>query len=169
MAQLNYHEGVPDVTPREQAPDDYQREQATPEEFGGLIAQGAEKAGAGALGTAKFFGQVAADNASNEFQDRATKVLYGDPNKQTIGPDGQPQPDLGYLGLKGRAALDARPQVEKQFDDLTKEIRTGLQTPDQQLQFDDFTRRYRNILTESIGRHADEQANQWYGQVNAST
>lgn len=169
MAQVPYQDGVPDVAPRDAVPDDYQHEQANPAEFGGLIAQGAQRAGAGALGAAKFFGQVAADNASNEFQDRATKVLYGDPSKTTIGPDGQPQQDLGYLGLKGRAALDARPQVEKQFDDLTKEIRTGLQTPEQQLQFDDFTRRYRNVSTESIGRHADEQANQWYGQVNNAT
>ena len=169
MAQVQYSEGVPDVAPRTEAPEDYQREQANPAEFGGLVAQGAEKAGAGALGAAKFFGQVAADNASNEFQDRVTKLLHGDPNKQTIGPDGQPQQDLGYLGLKGRAALDARPAVEKQMDDLTNDIRQGLQTPDQQLQFDDFTRRYRTYISGDIGTHADQQANQWYGQVNGAT
>jgi hypothetical protein len=169
MAQVPYGDGVPDVAPRTEAPDDYQREQANPAEFGGLIAQGAEKAGAGALQAGKFFGEAVADGGSNDYQSYATNVVYGDPNKTVIGPDGKPQQDTGFMGLRGRAALDARPQITQQLDDRLKEIRSTLQTPDQQLQFDNFTRRYRSLIDGEIGRHAEEESFKWMGDLNQST
>lgn len=169
MAQVPYSEGVPSALPETRLPDDYQHIQARPEEFGGLIARGEQQLGAGASQAAKFFGEAAADNASNQFQERATKLLYGDPNKQISGPDGKPQQDTGYFGLKGRSALDARPGLNENLDGLTKDIRDGLQTPEQQLQFDNFTRRYRTLIASEVGRHADQQSNVWYGEVNKTT
>ena len=156
------------VAPRGATPDDTLHVRASPDEFGGQIAQGLERAGQGATKAATFFGQVAADNASNDFQESVGKILYGDPNKQIIGPDGQPQQDTGYLGLRGRAALDARPDVEKQIDQLLKDTRSKLDTPEQQLQFDNFSRRYRSYVVGDVGRHADQQANTWYAEVNKS-
>lgn len=168
--QVNYNEGVADVTPQATTPNDYQSSAAaTPAAFGGQLAEGAQKLGQGAITSAQFFGRVAADDASNQFQDFATKLLHGDPNKMVAGPDGQQVPDTGYLGLRGRAALDQRPEVEQQMDDKLKELRANLQSPEQQLEFDNFTRRYRSMMSERIGSHADGQATTWYNSVNTST
>lgn len=166
MANVNYSEGVTEVAPKEESPGDYQSPRgADIEAFGGGTAQALEKLGQGALTSSKFFGKVAADNASNDYQDFATKLLHGDPNK--TGPDGMP--DTGYLGLKGRAALDARPDVQKQLDDKAKEIGTTLQTPEQQQDFENFSRRYRTGAVEKIGSHADTQASTWYQGVNTAS
>lgn len=126
-----------------------------------------QELGAGAAKAGQFFGAVAADNAFNGYQSAATKLLYGDPNK--VGPDGQAGTDTGYFGLKGAAALNARPQVEQQLDQLLTETRAGLQTPEQQSQFDNYSRRYRTQISGQIGSHADTQANTWYAKVNTDS
>lgn len=170
MAQTEYSGGVAEVAPAPEAPAPFQSGRgATAEAFGGGTAQGLEKLGQGMLTSSKFFGKVAADNASNDFQDFATKLLHGDPSKSTMGPDGQPVPDTGYLGLKGRAALDARPDVQKSIDQKIKEIRESLSTPEQQLEFDNFSRRYRTGVVERVGGHATQQASSWYTDVNTAT
>lgn len=99
----------------------------------------------------------------------ASNLMYGDPTKTVPGPDGTPVPDTGYLGLKGAAALNARPQVEQQLDTLIQGARGNLTTPEQQLQFDSFTRRYRTTLSEQIGSHSDQAATDWYGKVNTDS
>jgi soluble lytic murein transglycosylase-like protein len=169
MPQPAYNEGIASVTPDATPPNDYQSIHSDPGSFGGQIAEGEEKLGAGATKAGTFFGQVAADNASNDFQDFATKLLHGDPNKQVPGPDGQMVPDTGYLGLRGRAALDARPQVSQAIDDQLKATRETLTTPEQQLQFDNFSKRYRSMVDERVGTHADGQATTWYQSVNTAT
>lgn len=168
MANVPY-DPTPDTGARTTAPDDQQRIQTDPGQFGAAIGQGLQGAGAGMTKAASFFGQVAADDATNNFQDFATKLLHGDPNKQVPGPDGAMQPDTGYMGLKGRAALDARPGLEQQLTDKEKEIRGNLQSPEQQLQFDSYTRRYRAGVAEKVGSYADSQATSWYGSVNKAT
>ncbi len=168
MAQVPYNEGVPDVNPAS-APDTTQRIQTNPAQFGGAVAQGLEKLGAGALQAGKVFGQVAADDTWNNTQDRITKILHGDPDQTVIGPEGTPQPDVGFLGRKGRAALDAWPGVQRQIDDVIKEGRGKLTTTEQQLQFDQISRRYRSYVAGQIGTHADREANVWYANVNNST
>lgn len=160
---------TPSVAPDATPPQDSQHIEANPSAFGAAIAQGVEKFGQGAQTAGKFFGQVAADNASNTYQEYATKVLHGDPNKQVPGPDGTMGPDTGYLGLRGQAALDARPQVSKQLDDYLKQTRETLTTPEQQLQFDNFSRRYRAGVEEKVGSHADDQAKTWYQSVNTAS
>jgi muramidase (phage lysozyme) len=168
MAQVPYNP-VAEVAPDVRSPDDYLRVQSSPDMFGGLLARGLEQAGAGASKASQFFGQVAADDASNNFQDFANKLLHGDPSKTITGPDGQPQQDTGYLGLKGRAALDARPGVESQLDEYLKSTRSGLTSAEQQLQFDNFSRRYRSYVAGQIGTHADDQSQLWFQQVNKSS
>ena len=158
MAQVPYS-GVPDEAPQTDVPNDYQDVRPT-------AAEGLASFGEGATKTASFFGQVAADNAFNDFQSGVTKILNGDPSKTVQGPNGEPLPDTGYLGLKGRAALDARPQIEKQIDDLLNQTRSGLQTPEQLAQFETYSRRYRTYASEQVGSHADQQATTWYTSVN---
>jgi len=170
MAQNEYTEGVPTVSPSTEGGASYQSGRgADAEAFGAGLAHGGEQLGQGMVTAGKFFGKVAADDASNQFQDFASKLLHGDPNRMSKGPDGTDVPDTGYLGLKGRAALDQRPAVQKQIDDRIKELRSGLQTPEQQLEFDNFSRRYRTGVVERVGNHADQQSTGWYASVNTAT
>jgi hypothetical protein len=170
MPTVPYDDGVASVAPEASTPNDYlSSSAATPAAFGGQLAEGAQKLGQGAVTSAQFFNRVAADSAANDFQDFSTKLLHGDPNKMVTGPDGQQTPDTGYLGLRGRAALDQRPAVERALDDKIKELRGNLSSPDQQLEFDNFTRRYRSMTVERIGSHADGQATTWYTGVNTTT
>ncbi len=169
MAQVPSDAGIPDVAPDAAPPDRYQRIDASPNKFGAQIGQGLEQLGSGAKTAGEFFGKVAADDATNQYVDFETKLLHGDPNKQTQGPDGQPQPDTGYMSLQGDAALRARPDVESQLDAKLKELRGGLTTPEQQLEFDTLSRRYRAAASERIGTHADTQSKTWYQSVNNSS
>src|SRR6201996_3822992 len=109
-------DGVASVAPASTTPDDYEHITANPEAFGGGVAQGLSALGAGAKTAADFYQHAASDDASNQFQDFATKLLHGDPSKPmtgpdgmlVMGPDGKPMPDTGYLGTRGRTAMDQR-------------------------------------------------------------
>ncbi len=169
MAQVPYSEGVQSVEPRGAPPDDYQHIQATPEMFGGQIATGLQKLGAGETTAAKFFGHVAANDVWNDAADQATKLLHGDPSKTVQGPDGKPMQDTGYFGLEGRAQLQARPAVEQQLDEIIKNARGKLQTPDQELEFDTISRRYRQYWAGDVGTAADKAAKSYYAQVANQT
>ena len=118
MAQVPYSEGVASVAPETRLPNDYQQIHADPSSFGGAIGQGLEKAGNAVTKTGEFFGQVAADNASNEYQANVDKILHGDPNAR----DENGQPVQGFLQLKGKAATDAWPGVAKQLEDERKRM-----------------------------------------------
>lgn len=167
MARVLDSEGIQSVLPSQEGPVPYQRIDAPAAAFGAQEARGLENLGHAGMEVSKYFNDVAADNATNEFQSRADRLVRGDPTKTITGPDGQPAPDLGYLGTQGRAALDARPQLDKQIDELAKETAGGLQTPDQRVRFDSFVNRYRGqYLSGVITTHADRQAQAWYKQVD---
>jgi hypothetical protein len=153
---------VPEATPQIQAPDDYQRINANPAQFGGLVVEGEEKLGQGIGVAGKFFSQVAADDATNQYMEGTHKILYGTGQKDPVTGE----VDTGYYGKKGRAALDARPQVEAQLAALQKNIRGGLQTPEQELQFDGNTRRIQYYVGSEMGRFADQQTDAYAADVN---
>ncbi len=175
MAEVPYRP-YPTVSPAATPPDDYQRIPATAEAFGAGKAQAKEyvgqslaRAGAALTKTSQFFGEVAADNATNSYQEFIDKILHGDPDKTTIGEDGQPVPDQGFLGLKGKAAIDAWPDVQKQLEAERKRLLSTLTTTDQQVKFDTVSRRYHSMAMNDVGSHADQQYNAWYQEVeNAS-
>lgn len=168
MAQS--YTGLPEVSPSVDGGGSYQTSHgADSEAFGGGIAQGIEAVGQGLSTGLQFFGKVAADDASNQFQDFASKLLHGDPSKMVAGPDGSQVPDTGYLGTRGRAALDQRPGIDKALKDKIAELRKGLSTPEQQLEFDNFSKRYRTGVIERVGNHADQQSASWYTSVNTAT
>lgn len=170
MAQSEYTEGVPTVAPSLEGRASYQTGRgADIDAFGGGIAQAGERFGEGLKTGMQFFNKVAADDASNRFQDFASKLLHGDPSKMVAGPDGTQVPETGYLGTKGRAALDARPGVDKALNDKIKELRSELQTPEQQAEFDNFSRRYRTGVIERVGNHADRESSSWYTSVNVAS
>lgn len=168
MAQVPYS-GIPEAQAEVRGPDVTQRIPVTADAFGSTVGKGLEELGAGATKASEFFGQVAADDAFNTFQDRANRILYGDPNQTTAGSDGQPQRDMGFLGTKGREALDRWQGTEKSIDDAMRQVRDGLQTPEQQHLFDQYSRRYRSYTRAQIGRHADTQTNTYYSNVNTAS
>lgn len=169
MAQIDPNVGIPTVAPDAAPSDRSQHIRVSADQFGAQVGQGLEKLGAGATTAGKFFGQVAADDAGNQYQDFATKLIHGDPTQQTLGPDGTMQPDLGYMGLRGEAALRARPEVERKLDEKMKELRSNLTTLDQQLNFDTFSNRFKAGISSKVGSYADEQAKTYYKSVNDST
>jgi hypothetical protein len=173
------YSGVPDQEPSLEAPNDLQHEQATPASFGGEVAQGLEAAGQGAFKAADFYGQVAANQATNNYLDERDKVLYGDPSKGAAtdpitgqpltAPDGGAVYNGGYFGLRGQAALEARPQVAEQLDEIAKDQAEGLQTPMARQQFEVASRRYRAQALEQVGSHADNEEKTWAKSVNQTT
>jgi hypothetical protein len=179
MAKIEDTAGSQSVLPETRLPDDYRRVQADPEQFGGLIARGIEQEaagkrqlgqgeaelGRGELDLGRTFGKVAANDAFNQANEQAQKILHGDPNKK----DASGNPDVGYLGLTGRAALMARPAVEQQLDQLISNARDGMTTIDQQLEFDTISRKYRAQWTGEIGSHADAGAKNYFTEVNHAT
>lgn len=173
MAQVPYADGVASTSPETQVPNDYQRVDTSPAMFGGSIAQGEQQLGAGASKMAQFYGQVAADDATNNYQESQNKILHGDPNgvqkdadgNPMMGPDGKPLPDGGFFALKGEQQMRARAGVEKQLDDLVTQQRQGLSTPDSQLLFDQYSRRIRSYATQQIGDSASKQVDVWADNV----
>src|SRR5579863_2013788 len=165
MARVPYT-GVPEAQAQPTAPEDYQHIDAQPAAFGGEVAQGMQKAGEGALTAARFYEQAAADNGTNNAMQQVTNVLYGDPSKTTMGPDGKPVPDTGYFGLRGSDAMAQRGAIAQHIDDIIAENRESLQTPRSRQQFDVDTRRLRAQWQAEMGRHADEQAKVWGADTN---
>jgi len=148
MAQTNFNEGVPDTSAQVQAPDDYQRINATPAQFGGLIAQGEQQLGAGATQASKFYGQVAANDGNVGYMNAVNKILHGDPNVEG---------DTGYMGLTGADALKQRPIVEQQIEQLRQQTRENMPTLESQLNFDEYSRHFQSITSGQVGEQADRQ------------
>lgn len=156
MAQIPY-QGAPGVLPRAQAPEDYQRIPTTPGEFGGALAQGEQKLGQGATVASEKFGEIAAEDISNKWASAAEGLIYGTGQKDPVTGE----VDTGLMGKRGQAALDATPGVLAQLDQLRTQYSGALGTPDQQALFDRFTRYQEYRIRADVGRHADQQAQEW--------
>lgn len=180
MAEVPYS-GVPSVAPDSRPPEDYQRIDAKPEQFGAAIGrglqglgQGVANAGENVFDISKFQGKVNTDDQVNHFVTTHNDRLYGNPNKPATGADGQPllgadgkpQPDTGYMGLEGRAALDQRAGLLKQLEEDRKAGLANLNSPQEKLEYDAQTRRMLNETEAKIGAHADAQWKNWAGGVN---
>lgn len=156
---------TPEVAARDTAPNDLQRITASPAAFGAGIAEGAEALGQGLMKSEQFYNQVASDQATNQYRHDADKILYGDPNGS--GPDGQP--DTGYFGKSGAAAMSARPDVTQRLDELAQEHGSSLSTPESRRQFDNQTRQYRFRYDAMISQHASREQKTWTLSTNDNT
>ena len=176
MAQVPYAGDGPQLSPDSRAPDDYERLDVNPNQFGASVGTGLEQLGAGVQKAQQFYGQVSVDDQVNKVMSAADVIRRGDPNgvqrdasgQPVLGPDGKPQPDTGFLGLRGEAAMQARPSVEAQIDQTIAAARTNLSSPEQQLQFDTQTRRMRSAWANEIGQHALQQNQTWAVGVASS-
>lgn len=165
MAEVSDTAGLPTVLPQTSAPQDYQNISTNPDQFGAGIARGVGQLAQGASTALHFYGQVAANNATNQLQEFNNTLLNGDPSKQVKGPDGTMQPDTGFLGQRGASAMTAAPMVLNALDEKTKAIRSTLTTPEAQLQFDEDSRRYRFQWQAQIATHARAQQDVWAESV----
>lgn len=169
MAQIPYSEGVAQVDPTASPPGDYLNINANANQFGGSIGQGLQAVGQGVEKQANFYDQAATDDAFNNAVDRINKRMNGDPSVIVKGPDGQDMPDLGFMGLKGRAAMDERPLVEEDISKIINETKGSLSSQEQVQKFESAMRRYRVSSMEKVDTHTLRQADSWYVDVNKST
>jgi hypothetical protein len=160
---------VPQVAPSTSVPDDYQHIDARPEAFGAGLAEGAQAMGQGLIDTSKFYGRVAADNATNNTLKQVGDILHGQPGKTILGADGKPTPDTGFLGLRGADAMNAWGDTQTAIDQAIAENRKGLKTPQAQYQYDVDTRKHRAEWLRQIGGHADEQQRFWAEGTNLTS
>ncbi len=125
--------------------------------FGGQVAQATENLGTQVAAVGRHWGEIAANDMVSQYQEEVGKIVNGDPQKTVTLPDGTVQSDLGYLGTRGRAALDQRKAVDTKLEELQKAYLGKLITAEQRTLFDTSSRRYRTIIDGTIGRHADQQ------------
>lgn len=175
MAEVPYNGGVPTVSPDASAPNDYIKVNATPESFGAAIGRGLEKAGSGLTAASEnafklndFYDKIAVDDQINKLIDNSNKIRRGDPSRTVVGPDGQPQPDVGYLGTTGRTALDQREPTMKALDDAIEAGKKNLTSDQQRLAYETQSRRMRAQWTDQIGAHSDTQFKTWAATVNSA-
>lgn len=176
MATVPDTSGLPTVAPQVSAPDNFQHVQASPDAFGGIVAEGEQHLAAGlqqasdnTLDALKFYDQIATDDAKNKYNSRRQAVLYGDPNKTVIGPDGKSVPDTGYFGKVGSDAMAARPQVMATLDSIGREESAGLHTQASRRDFDDYLQTSNLAVGDDVGRHAAQQQLVWARKVNQDT
>ena len=117
-----------------------------------------QKLGSDVTGAGVFYAGVAANDATNKWQQRATQILYGTGQP---GPDGKP--DRGFYGLTGEDAMRAMPLVQEQISSLRDEIGEDL-PPISKNDYDSYTRRMQSYLYGEIGRHYEGQF-QVYGDT----
>ena len=123
---------------------------ASPAAFGGLVAQGEEKFGAGAQEAGQFFGQVAADQATNNFVQEATQIR-GD-----------------FSNLRGQEAMTAWPEVQQKLNDAFEKNRADLPLGGQEY-YDRFGRRELVNNQDYLLTHYNQQTTEWGKTVNDTT
>lgn len=148
MAQDPYNP-VASVEPNAAPPDDFQHIQATPASFGGDIATGVQKAGAGAVDLSKFWGKVQSQDASNNAEKEASDLLT-----QT-------------KMLQGQDALDAQPKVLASLDAIRQKYRDQLTSPESQSQYDGTTTPFFNrFIRGSLDTHFVDQGKTVASKIN---
>ena len=155
MARVPYDTGetaepFPTIAPRTSTPDDTLRVRATPDEFGGQIAQGTQKLGEGAFSAAQHFEQVQTDDAATSAMKQADDVMNE------------------FRTLRGADALNAQEDYKKRVDDIFSEGRKGLSTPDQQFRYDQTVRNFQlRYINGTFASHADEAAKFYASHTNS--
>ena len=158
---------APTVEPSPVPGTPYQDIRAPLEAFGGATAQALSGLGTSLEKTAghleniqQFYDQVVVDEQKNSYENKVNNKLHGDPS--VAG-------DVGYMGLQGKNALEAREGVRRDIDAMLSEHRSTLKNANQLRLFDQDASRYRNYALNSVGRHYDEQYNKHAAETADST
>jgi soluble lytic murein transglycosylase-like protein len=120
----------------------------SPDMFGGLIAKGLTELGAGAKDAYNTFGQIAADQASNNFLGELGNLRSGLENTR-----GQATMD-SYRGSEGQPGFQE--QAQKLFDDYRQQVPPGFQS-----NFDQVGRRYLFSTNNWAQSHFAQQSQAW--------
>ncbi len=149
MASVPYNNGVPEVAPDARPPDDYQRIQSSPDDFGGAIARGGEKLAAGLHTAGEFWGQVQTDGVLND--------SMKDLNDLTERAK----------SLQGQEALDQQSSIQQQKDQIIENARSKLGTPEQQHRFDSTIRPFADrYIAGQLSTHFVQQGRVHAEKVN---
>lgn len=139
MAQVPYS---PDsnVKADVNAPNDYEHLDVSPNQFGGLIAQGAEQFGAGASKLSAKWGEIQSDDAANNAQQEMSDVTDN------------------FKKLRGQDALNAQAGVQAQIQAIHDKYQGQLGSPDQQDRFGNTVRPFMlKYIGGQINTHAETQ------------
>ena len=146
MANVPYSAGQSEVAPNAAPPDDYQRIQSSPADFGGQIAQGGEKLGQGAIGAGKFWGEVQVDGELNNRMQQLNDLAEH------------------AKSLQGQDALNAQASIQDQKDQIVSAGRDALSTPEQQHRYDSTIRPFADrYISGQLSTHFVQQ-----GRVHAT-
>ena len=149
MASVPYNNGVPEVAPDARPPDDYQRIQSSPDDFGGAIARGGEKFGEGLHAATHFWGEVQTDGVLND--------SMKDLNDLTERAK----------SLQGQEALDQQSSIQQQKDQIIENARSKLGTPEQQHRFDSTIRPFADrYIAGQLSTHFVQQGRVHAEKVN---
>lgn len=166
-------QGLPTVQPGN-VPAVYQTERATPDTYGAGIARATEKFGGALQSVGTDLGRIGAiynktvlDEAQNQLETRVQELLRGRPAGDPSLPG--PPPPPGFLSLKGRAAMDARPELDQNIQNLRKEIAGNLSTEGQRRRFGLKADEYLRGVNARIASHTDEQTTIWAQTTNKAT
>ena len=151
-------------------------ESASPAEFGALGAQAEQRAGQdleqgasnlnqSAVMIQDRYNQVATDNAFNQYQKGLLNLTYGDSNGPK-NPDGSLQKP-GFYSLRGQDAMNAMKPTSDAIDQMRTQISGTLNTA-QNVEFQQAARRLQMFTLDSMGRHYDQQFQNWTTNVNTS-
>lgn len=160
---------VPTATPQVAQPDASSSPNVPADAFGATQAKGLEQLGGSLSRAGAEWGKIQADDVANQFVDNANKILYGDPGVMVTKADGTQGPDEGYLGLRGRNALDQHKSYNDKMDALFKQAQSKVLTPRDQAQFDQLTRRQRSIYMGQMGAHAEREGKVYGTHVNTAS
>ena len=151
-------------------------ESASPAEFGALgaqaeqrtgqdLEQGASNLNQSAVMIQDRYNQVATDNAFNQYQKGLLNLTYGDSNGPK-NPDGSLQKP-GFYSLRGQDAMNAMKPTSDAIDQMRTQISGTLNTA-QNVEFQQAARRLQMFTLDSMGRHYDQQFQNWTTNVNTS-
>ena len=148
--------GTPDVAPTFARPE-YQRIEATPREFGAQVGEGLEAVGQGLQHASDVYSEIAAQQATTNWRKQVNGILSGDPSKPG---------DVGFYGLHGQAAMEAREGTLKQIEDAAQQTLGTLGTTRSQILFNNEARFYQARIEAEVGIHYDQESRAWGETVN---
>lgn len=151
MARIQF-EGASDVAAAPEPPrvpqSDYQRIPTNPRMFGAAVGQAEEQVGGELKQTADMYGEIAAQQAANNYQEQSAEILKN------------------YTALGAQAAMEARPQVEQQLKELREQGAQGLGLLKSQITYNNEVRRTAYFQQAAIEGHYQAQSKVWADTVD---
>lgn len=102
---------------------------------------------------------TAAQDAMNQFQSHVRDIQYGSPDN----PE-----DVGYLGLRGKAAMDGWKSASQNIESARQSLIQGMNS-EQQRMFDQQSRVFQNSALSAMAAHAGQQREVYQDNVHKDT